>query len=118
MYRGCAKEVANPFDKPPYGNGGATLGEGSYWTDSLAKAQEYARKVSGNVWEVEFRLNDLPDIGKFFTSVDDLGANNLGNKTGVVQYFDVVSSLHGYPVRQWKFGPSSCSILHPMTKRL
>lgn len=111
VYRGCTNLVENPLHAPPLGagTGGATLGPGSYWSDSLLQAEAYALKCGGSVWKHEFSLNDLvgQDLSVYLSAVDDLGATTFGPRAPVVNYYDVVSSLH-HGFRQWRFNAIAC----------
>jgi len=121
VYRGCTDLVENPLQAPPRGagNGGATLGQGSYWSESLAQAQQYARDAGGSVWELQFSLDELvgQDLSIYVSTVDDLGANNLGPRGPVLHYYDAVSSLHGGP-RQWRFNAAACQRIVSSPQRL
>ena len=56
LYRGCATG-RDPLGPPPpglEGNGGCTLGPGSYWTTDLEQARKYAADANnGSVWKIE-----------------------------------------------------------------
>ena len=98
LYRGCATG-RDPLGPPPpglEGNGGCTLGPGSYWTTDLEQARKYAADANnGSVWKIEVGREDMQGASRWMSRKNDGAAGQLmdGN-AGVVEYFDVASTMH------------------------
>eukprot|EP00929_Paragymnodinium_shiwhaense_P029818 TRINITY_DN17016_c0_g1_i1.p1 TRINITY_DN17016_c0_g1~~TRINITY_DN17016_c0_g1_i1.p1 ORF type:complete len:504 (-),score=30.71 TRINITY_DN17016_c0_g1_i1:507-2018(-) len=118
LYRGVGS-VQNPLHVQPdgQGNGGGTLGEGSYWTTSLAQAREYASRAGGQgdgvVYQLQLERSDVPGPRYMSATNDGLRPDWVCHRNRNLDDFPVASSMHHgddeAPSRQFRFDAAAAA---------